>query len=72
MKAPAASEMRQQSSMLSGSAICFEPITSSTVSGFFMCALGCSEACSRVVTATCASCSRVVPYSCMWRCAIIA
>ena len=35
-----ASEMRQQSSMFSGAAICFEPITSSIVIGCFMCELG--------------------------------
>lgn len=72
MKAPPASESRQQSSIFSGSAIGLELSTSSIVSGFFMWALSCSSACDRVVTATDARCSCVVPNSAMWRCAIIA
>ena len=72
MKAPAASEMMQQSSMRSGSAIGLEAITCSAVSGVFICAFGCSSACARVLTATADSCARVVPYSCMWRRATIA
>jgi hypothetical protein len=44
MKAPPASEIRQQSSMPSGSAMGLASSTSSSVTGFFMCALGCSSA----------------------------
>ena len=41
--------------------------TSSIVSGFFSQATGFSSAHWRAATATSASCSRVVPNSCMWR-----
>ena len=42
------------------------------VSGFFSQAAGLSNAHSRAATATAASCSRVVPYWCIWRAAAIA
>ena len=44
-----------------------EESTPSMVSGFFSQATGLSSAHSRAATATAASCSRVVPNSCMWR-----
>ncbi len=46
-----------------------EASTSSTVIGSRYLAWGFRLACLRIVTAISASCSLVVPYSCMWRCA---
>ena len=66
------SEITQQSSLCSGSATSFEPSTSSTVIGSRYIAFGLRAACSRVCTEIDASCSGVVPYSCMCRCAAIA
>ena len=42
------------------------------VSGFLCIAFGFRPAHARVDTATCAHCSSVVPYSCMWRVVISA
>ena len=66
------SEITQQSSLCSGSATSREPSTSSTVIGSRYIAVGLRPACSRVCTAIDASCSGVVPYWCMCRCAAIA
>ncbi len=66
------SEMTQQSSLWSGSATSFDASTSSIVIGSRYIAAGLRAACSRVCTAIDASCSGVVPYWCMWRCAAIA
>ena len=66
------SEITQQSSLCSGSATSFDDSTSSTVIGSRYIAFGLRVACSRVCTAIDASCSGLVPYSCMWRCAAIA
>ncbi|WP_372505912.1 hypothetical protein [Actinomadura madurae] len=65
--APPPSVIGQQSSFLSGPQILSEARTSSIVSGPRRHALGFRRAHSRPVTATEASCSSVVPYSCMWR-----
>jgi beta-glucosidase len=46
--------------------------TSAMVRGFFSHAAGFSSAHARAATATSAICSRVVPYSCMWRLATMA
>ena len=43
--------------------------TSSTLIGLRIFAFGLSDACLRAATAISASCSEVVPYWCMWRCA---
>ena len=59
----------QQSSRWSGDEIMREAITSSTVIGSRYLAWGFRLAWRRIVTAISASCSLVVPYSCMWRCA---
>jgi hypothetical protein len=67
--APPPSEIMQQSSRWSGDEIMREASTSSTVIGSRYFALGLSPACRRMVTAISASCSLVVPYSCMCRCA---
>ena len=70
--APPPSLMMQQSSRCSGDEMIREASTSSTVIGSRYLAAGFIEACRRIVTAISASCSEVVPYSCMWRCATIA
>lgn len=62
----------QQCSFVNGSAIIGPSSTSSTVTGSRNIASGFSAAFARACTATSASCSRVVPYSCMWRRAAIA
>src|SRR6218665_2827504 len=67
MNAPPASEIRQQSSRRSGSAMGLEAATSASVNGLRIWAFGCRLACRRLVTATAASCSGVLPNSCMWR-----
>ena len=72
MKAPPPSEITQQSSLCNGSAIMRELRTSSTVIGSRYCASGLRPANSRTPTAISASCSDVVPYSCMWRRAAMA
>src|SRR6218665_2350059 len=72
MNAPPASEIRQQSSGRSGSAMGLEAATSASVNGLRIWAFGCRLACRRLVTATAASCSGVLPNSCMWRRAISA
>ena len=59
----------QQSSRWSGDEITREASTSSTVIGSRYFACGFKLACCRIVTAIWASCSLVVPYSCMCRCA---
>ena len=66
------SEITQQSSLCSGSATSRDDITSSTVIGSRYIAFGLRPACSRVCTAIDASCSGLVPYWCMCRCAAIA
>ena len=63
--APPPSEITQQSSLCSGSAIMRELTTSSTLRGSRYIALGFSRAYSRTPTAISASCSDVVPNSCM-------
>jgi hypothetical protein len=70
--APPPSVMTQQSSRCSGLAMIGERTTSSTVttSRSSACSLCC--ACCEAATLIQASCSLVVPYSCMWRCAHIA
>ena len=65
--APPPSVTRQQSRTVSGELTMREPSTSSMVSGVFSHAAGLSSAHWRAATAICASCSRVVPYWCMWR-----
>ena len=70
--APPPSVTRQQSRTVNGSLILRAFSTPSMVSGFFSQAAGFSSAQSRAATATSASCSRVVPNSCMWRDAAIA
>ena len=67
--APPASVTRQQSSRWSGHEIMRDASTSSTVSGSRIMARGFSCAHFRVATATSASCSLVVPNSCMCRAA---
>ena len=67
--APPPSEMMQQSSRCSGDEITRDASTSSTVIGSRYLACGFMAACRRMVTAISASCSLVVPYSCMCRCA---
>src|SRR5262249_38194710 len=62
----------QQSSRWSGDEITREASTSSTVIGLRYFATGFIDACRRIVTATSASCSGVVPYSYICRCATIA
>lgn len=62
----------QQCSLVKGSAIIGPERTSSTVMGSRYIASGFAAAFARAVTATSASCSDVVPYSCMWRRAAIA
>jgi hypothetical protein len=59
--------MTQQSSLCSGSATSREETTSSTVIGSRSWACGLLAACFRMVTATAASCSGVVPNWCMCR-----
>lgn len=66
------SERMQQCSFVKGSAIIGPSSTSSTVIGSRNMAPGLRDAFARAWTATWASCSRVVPYSCMWRRAAIA
>ena len=61
--------MMQQSSRCSGDEITRDASTSSTVIGSRYLACGFIAACRRIVTAISASCSVVVPYSCMCRCA---
>ena len=51
--------------LFSGDAIGLDAITSSIVIGAFICEFECSAACRRVTTGTCASCSRLMPYSCI-------
>ena len=65
--APPASVTRQMFSTLNGQMTGRESSTSFTVIGSRFLALGLSAAHLRVETATCAHCSSVVPYSCMWR-----
>jgi hypothetical protein len=72
MNAPPPSEITQQSSLCSGSAIMRELRTSSTVIGSRYCANGLRPANSRTPTAISASCSGVVPNSCMCRRAAMA
>ena len=67
ISAAPASVTRQQSRTVNGSTTGREASTSSTVSGSRMKAAGFSAAQRRAATATSASCSRVVPYSCMCR-----
>lgn len=62
----------QQCSFVKGSAIISPDRTSSTVIGSRNIASGLVAAFARAWTATEASCSSVVPYSCMWRRAAIA
>ena len=69
---PPPSERRQQCSLVKGSAIIGELCTSSMVISSRYMASGFSEALYRVETAISASCSMVVPYSCMWRMAAMA
>jgi hypothetical protein len=63
------SEITQQSRTWSGSATSRDESTSSTVIGSRCWAWGLCAAWARIVTAISASCSEVVPYSCMCRCA---
>ena len=65
--APPPSEITQQSIRCSGSAIIGEASTSSTVTTSR--SMACSFHCAWCEAATLiqASCSEVVPYSCMWR-----
>ena len=72
MKAPPPSEITQQSNLWSGSAIIRDDSTSSTVIGSRYWADGLSPANSRIPTAISASCSEVVPNSCMCRRAAMA
>ena len=65
MTAPPASVTRQQSSRWNGQAISRELSTSSMVIGSRIAAFGFIAAHLRVATATSASCSLVVPNSCM-------
>src|SRR6266700_2847207 len=65
--APPASVTRQMFKTLKGQTTGRESSTSCTVIGSRFLALGLRAAHLRVDTATCAHCSRVVPYSCMWR-----
>ena len=67
--APPPSVTRQQSRTVSGELTIRLPSTSSMLSGSRANASGCRRAHARAATATSASCSRVVPYSCMWRAA---
>jgi hypothetical protein len=60
------------SSLRSGSLTSGEARTSATLTGSRFSASGLSDAHSLAATATLASCSRVVPYSCIWRCVTIA
>lgn len=62
----------QQCSLVNGSAITGPSSTSSTVIGSRNIASGLAAAFARAWTATEASCSSVVPYSCIWRRAAIA
>ena len=79
--APPPSEIMQHSSRCSGSATTRDSSTSSTLissiltnckSVIALTASGLRIACLRVATEIWASCSVVVPYSCMWRWATIA
>ena len=72
MIAPPPSLMTQQSSRCSGSAIIGELTTSSTVTTSRSIACGLCCAWCEAATLIQASCSLVVPYSCMWRIAAIA
>ena len=72
ISAPPPSEITQQSSLCSGSAIMRELTTSSAVIGSRYIAFGLSPANSRTPAAISPSCSIVVPYSCMCRWAAIA
>ena len=72
MMAPPPSVIAQQSNLWSGSAIMRLFSTSSTVIGSRYIAWGFSMAYSRTPTAISASCSDVVPNSCMWRAACMA
>ena len=65
--APPPSVTRQQSRTVKGSLIGREFRTSSIESGSRRKASGFMAAQPRAAVATSASCSRVVPYSCMWR-----
>jgi hypothetical protein len=67
--APPPSVTRQQSRTVSGELTMRLASTSSMLSGPRSKAPGCSRAHARAATATSASCSRVVPNSCMWRAA---
>ena len=58
---------RQQSRTVSGLDTMRDASTSATLSGPRMKACGLRLAQARAATATAASCSRVVPYWCMWR-----
>jgi len=58
---------RQQSRTVSGLDTMREPSTSAMPRGPRVKAAGFRLAQARAATATSASCSRVVPYSCMWR-----
>jgi hypothetical protein len=68
--ATAPSLIRQQSSFLRGSTIGRDVWWSSSVIGSRMTARSFIDACLRHVTATQPSCSLVVPYSAMCRCAV--
>jgi hypothetical protein len=70
--APPPSETTQQSSRCSGSAIMRLASTSCSLIGSRYIAFGFSPANSRTPTAISASCSELVPYSCMCRRATIA
>ncbi len=68
-KAPPPSVTRQQSRTVSGELSMRLLRTSSMLSGPRSKAFGFRRAHARAATATSASCSRVVPNSCMWRAA---
>src|SRR5689334_20623754 len=70
--APPPSTTRQQSRTVNGYDTMRAFRTCSTVRGSFSHAFGFLSAHLRADTATSASCSRVVPYWCMWRIAAIA
>ena len=69
ISAPPPSEMTQQSSRCSGSETMGEFTTSSTVTTLGSMACGLYWAWVEAATLIQASCSEVVPYSYMWRCA---
>ena len=72
MTAAAPSERMQHCSLVNGSAIIGPSSTSAIVIGSRTNASGLGPALKRADTAISASCSIVVPYSCMWRRAAIA